>query len=412
MKYLFIVTFIIFSILESKAQSDFREGYIINNNNDTINLLIDYNGLVSSHKKCICKTNSYDKTQIYTPEDIKAYKFIDSKYYESKPIVTNKGREKFFLEYLIDGIVDIYYYRDINGGHYFVDDESGNLHELKNEEKEIIKGDIKYQKQKKEYLGVLAYTFRESPAILKKIGTVNLSHKSLINIANEYHNEICSDEECIIYQKKPPKIKSSFGFTIGLSGQSIIPTGEFSDELYFMKNSQFGFEISPSIGFYYKVNIPFVNENLYFQYEGTYSRISLKTTTSYIEPVYEMNYIDDIALTQNSFNNLGILKYEFPKGKFRPTFQIGGFINYFFKSDYSRNLEVIYSWGDTYFTEQIHDNPFSKFDYGINIGAGLRSIYLKDKELFLDFRYKRGFGLLQSIQTNTFSINIGTQIGK
>ena len=47
-----------------------------------------------------------------------------------------------------------------------------------------------------------------------------------------------------------------------------------------------------------------------------------------------------------------------------------------------------------------------------NIGAGLRSIYLKDKELFLDFRYKRGFGLLQSIQTNTFSINIGTQIGK
>jgi biotin synthase-related radical SAM superfamily protein len=42
------------------------------------------------------------------------------------------------LEYLINGIVDIYYYRDDNGEHYLVDNGSGDLLELKNEEKEII----------------------------------------------------------------------------------------------------------------------------------------------------------------------------------------------------------------------------------------------------------------------------------
>lgn len=412
MKYLFTTGFIFISILALEAQSDFRDGYFMNNNSDTIYGLIDYKGNKANSKKCIYREDTNSENQVFTPDQIKGYRFTNSKFYVSKFVDKENETEQLFLEYLINGIIDIYYYRDNKGEHYLVDNGSDNLYELKNEEKEIIIDNARYVKESKEYIGILKVTFKESPLISKRVENIGLNHKSLINIAHDYHKEVCTDEECIIYEKKLPEIKSTYGIVVGLNGISISQTGEFTDEFYYLRNSQFGFEIYPSIGFYYKVNIPFVNERLYFQYEGTYSRVNITTSNSYIEPEYNMNYLNHISLTQNAYNNLCIIKYEFPKGKIRPTFQIGGFAKYFFKTDYDRNREVQFSWGDTYFTNKTNDSPFAKFDFGINLGAGLRSIYLNDKELFLDFRYQRGFGLLQGLNTNTFLINIGFQIGK
>jgi hypothetical protein len=42
--------------------------------------------------------------------------------------------------------------------------------------------------------------------------------------------------------------------------------------------------------------------------------------------------------------------------------------------------------------------------------VGVKSFYMKDKELFLDLKYKRGFGLADQLNTNTFLLNLGIQI--
>jgi hypothetical protein len=352
MKYIVTIgIIIILSILQLKAQSDFRNGYIVKNDNDTIYGLIDYRGNKANAKKCTFIKDVNSEKQVFNPDEIKSFRFINSKHYVSKNINVGNKTEQLFLEYLINGIVDIYYYRDDNGEHYLVDNGSGDLLELKNEEKEIIIDNTRYLKESKEYIGILKVTFKESPLISKKVENIGLNHKSLINIAHDYHNEVCTDEECIIYEKKLPKVKIAYGIVVGLNGMSISQSGEFADEYYYLFDSQFEFEIFPSIGLFCKVNMPFINERLYFQYEGTYYRVNFTTFNSYIEPVYNMNYLNDISLTQNAFNSLGIIKYEFPKGKIRPTFQIGGFAKYFFKTDYERNLEVQFSWGDTYFTK-------------------------------------------------------------
>jgi hypothetical protein len=52
----------------------------------------------------------------------------------------------------------------------------------------------------------------------------------------------------------------------------------------------------------------------------------------------------------------------------------GGFARYAFPGEYERNLEIKYSWGETYRTEQFNENPFSKYDYGISCGAGLKGL--------------------------------------
>jgi hypothetical protein len=61
------------------AQSDFRNGYVITNSNDTLFGLADYKENRSNAKKCIfIKEGSSEKVE-YSPNDINAYRFLDGK---------------------------------------------------------------------------------------------------------------------------------------------------------------------------------------------------------------------------------------------------------------------------------------------------------------------------------------------
>ncbi len=410
-KYLFAIGFFFINIIGLKAQSDFRDGYIISNNNDTIQALIDYRGNKANARKCNYKLNTDSEILSFSPNEIKGYRFTNSKYYVTKTIDKENEPKQMFLEYLLNGIVDIYYYRDNSGEHYLIDNGNGKLLELKNEEK-VTMTDAQFVQNPKKYIGVLKYVFQESPSISQRVENLRLNHESLINIAHDYHVEVCGDEECIVYEKKIPKIKNTFGILLGLNGMSISQTGGFSEDLYFMEDSQFGFNIYPSVGLFYKMNMPSINERLYFQCEILYSFVKLTTTNSYFDPTYKVDYLNNIALKLNSIDSRGVIKYEFPKGKVRPTFQIGGFAKYFFKTEYNRDLDITYTWIDSFLENQNYENPFSKFDYGIVCGIGVKSFYLSDKELFLDLKYQRGFGLLKNLSSNTISFDLGFQIGK
>lgn len=417
-------TILILFIPELVAQSDFRNGYIIKNNNDTIYGLIDYRGNNASTRKCVFKADITSDEQIFTPDEIKAYRFIDGKYYVSRPVHSGNETNQMFLEYLINGIVKVYYYYEDVAEHYLIEDENDNLYELKKEEKEIFINEFspfyqqgnenrwgRYIVESKSYIGILKYIFRKSPTICKKVENISIGHNSLIRLAHDYHNEVCSGKECIIYEKKLRKIKSTFGPVIGLNGISICEVADLSEQYYYLRNSHFGVEVYPSIGLYFKTNWPFENERFYIQYEGTYSRLKLKTSNTYTVQVYQVTYNNDITLTQNIFDNLALIKYEYPRGKIKPTFQIGVFARYFFKTDYNRSWTENYFWGGSY-SYQTNINPFSKFDLGPDLGFGFKSLFFNKKEIFLDFKYQRGLKLLYGLNSNIYSVNLGFQIGK
>jgi len=394
------------------AQSDFRDGYIINTNNDTIYGLIDYKGNTINSKKCIFKKDASSPVEIFTPIDIVSYRFTNSKFYVSKKFKVENEVEQLFLEYLINGIVDIFYYRDGEGEHYFVDDGTGNLLELKNDEREIVVENTRYVRESNEHIGLLKTIFKDSPSILKRLDNVELNHKSLIKITYDYHNEVCTDKECVIYEKKLPSSKVDFGMLIGFNVMSISQATDLKDDHYYIEGSQFGFKAFPSIGVYFKKNMSNFNERLYFQYEGIYSRANLYTSNSYTDPLYSFNFLNNIDLTQNIFNNRLLIKYEIPKMKLKPTLQIGGFVNYYFITDYFRDEEVLFSWGDVYSSNESDESPFLKYDYGLSVGIGLTVAYINEKELFVDLRYQRGFGLLNGLNTNLYMMNFGFQLSK
>ena len=158
----------IFLFLQCYSQADFRKGFVILNNNDTISGLIRNGSKKENSLKCVFIQNTESDKTIYYPDNIKTYRFTDGKYYVSRKIKSS-DTEKIFLEFLFDGISDLYYYSDNLGDHYLIEKYGTDLKELKNEIKIVtaIKEQagvssayssatpVKYEKESKEYIGVL-----------------------------------------------------------------------------------------------------------------------------------------------------------------------------------------------------------------------------------------------------------------
>ena len=85
-----IILFIALSIhmFQVKSQTDFRPGYVIKNEGDTVYGVIDYRGDQLMSKVCKFK-NSNNKLFSYSPFDIQSFRFVDGKYYVSSVSYTH-----------------------------------------------------------------------------------------------------------------------------------------------------------------------------------------------------------------------------------------------------------------------------------------------------------------------------------
>ena len=76
----FIITLFFIIPFYVSSQPDFRPGFVITNSNDTVYGTIDYRGdLMMGH---ICRFKDKNDTLTdFSPNDIAAFRFIDSKFY-------------------------------------------------------------------------------------------------------------------------------------------------------------------------------------------------------------------------------------------------------------------------------------------------------------------------------------------
>lgn len=304
------------------AQTDFRPGYIVKASGDTIFGQIDYRGdlLMSS----VCRFKGSDSTIIeYSPFDIVGFRFIDSKYFISEKI----NEKKVFLEYLIKGKVNIYYMRDDNGDHYFLDKEGLGLIELPYQE------GIKYVDGKqvffetKLHIGILNYYMQDAPEIQNQIQTIKKpGHQYLIQLAEDYHNAVCLDEKCIIYAKSIPFIKILPEITFGVTIYSNVE--DLENKIY----------IQP--GLIGHLWMPRSSEKMYFRTGMLFSRLDYGTIKcNYFKIPCQLEYIN-------------------PKGIFKPRIAYG--FNFYIPGYYSVSLNV---GGNLKLSEQLYLGATTDFEF-------------------------------------------------
>jgi hypothetical protein len=394
------------------SQADFRKGFIITTHADTVYGLIDYKGNKINAEECRFRKSADDDITVYTPEQILGYRYENSKFFVSK-LVERKTTKRYFLEYLINGTVDIYFFRDSDGDHYYLDSGDGVLSELPDGNVEVFKDGERLVKKNTKYIGMLRAAFRESPTIARKAEKLELNHKDLIGIAKEYHTEVCSTESCIIYEKSLPRKIRSIGLVAAFNSYSFkAPTIPYPYDFRFIDGMKFDRIYYPSVGLFYRSTIPALNEKLYISWEATIQsrKISGTNTDHSAGKFVEDKYF--LTLRQIVMNNTFAVGYQAPQGKIRPTVHVGGFLETFLKGNYQLKYTRTYQQSNVVTSSIDNEMIFSDSDFGLVFGAGIFSILPNQKHIIIDARYQLGKGVSMSgYLMNTSSIALLVRLG-
>lgn len=358
-----LILFFVCCFLGLQAQTNFLPGVIITNEGDTLHGLLDYRSVARNAHKCEFMQEGSDNVQEFLPFSIKGYRFKDGKYFVSREVDVNGKKTPLFLEYLVHGICDLYFFGDGIWYHYFLEKADGQLFELTNEEKKVQLNGKTYLRSDKKYIGVMKYAFADCPQLMPMINRAELNHESLIDIVKKYHELMCDDFRCILYQKQLPAVRVKLGASVGLHSSFL----EFNNNDK-MECLDFGTTYYPALEVMLNTALPRVSEKLSLQLSGEISGPNFHGTGFYAPLAAN----EDLKLNILLLKGKAGLQYTWPKGRFRPTILVGGHYARVTNTD-ARFVQVSIYENNVY-TSETKDVPLPKIMKGLNAELGINCV--------------------------------------
>lgn len=318
-KLVLVFLFILILAPSLSAQFGFSSGYVIEKSGDTLRGMIKRGRLQKMSENCFFRKDKNATTQEFDPNEIQGFKFDEGKFFLSKSIVLNGKEKRIFLEFLVNGEVDLFIYRNGRKRNYYVEDKKGKIYPLLNTEVIVqYEGGSRLEDQE-EFKTVLNNVFNDAPELSEKLEDTDLRLKILMDITEEYHNIVCDEYNCINYRAEVPT-----NHYVG------IITGVGYSELKTQNNPYFGYfdarnqDRNPIIAvgvLYSKVNTFGFIEGLNFNAQVDYQKARYSSRV--------------LALDVNSLSIPLYFTYNISNGPLKPTIGFGVRNNFFIKNEAS-----------------------------------------------------------------------------
>jgi hypothetical protein len=366
----------------SFSQTDFRNGYVITNDYDTLFGIVDYRENARAFKSCDIKVSKDQNTITYKPGSIVGYGFENDRFFQSREIsIKNQPLQIAFLEVIVSGHLSLYKFEDT----YFVEKDHDGLQQLINETKQVsVKGKdvLKKTNQHIRTITMLAFDCVEIRARLQKI---KLREQDLTSLIEDYNR--CKGRSSVTFKAKKPWAKAIIGLTAGLNISHL----KFENTRgYEHLAGDFKVSKAPMIGVPIDILFPRLSERISFHCDLLYLTSNYYSFTVYdrTSPV-ERNYVT-IELQQIKAP-VG-LRYTFPKREFTPYFNAGisGTIHLRSKSKWVEEVVVSNSVVNTHESEAL---ALKNKQYGIWAGFGLVKSINNNLNGFFELRYERTNGV-------------------
>jgi len=343
MKKFYILLFLSFFTLsiQAIAQNDFRQGFIVTLQNDTIRGQIDFTSKKNSYKQCrFKKDNELTK---YTPSELKSYAFIEDRTFMSGIMPDS------FVEILIRGDLSLYKKNRV----YYLKKTQGNVHiltdgkRLDNEEMDLIATNLRWR-------GTLTYILSDSELSNINPKHYKLSEKYLTELIKKYNTR--KGNKSTVYKKNKQWQKVSYGFISGIQKETISPK-EYRD----VNKSQFASNYhtnSVHLGMIMNISSPRFSENLSLQPEIHFSQTDIASTRA------EKIDFADFALhhdTRIKYTTLSVpvsVKYTFPQKKWSWYMQAGFSFEHNFNTEFTQSTKQV---------EGSDVRVFKENDWGLSI---------------------------------------------
>ena len=382
----------LFTIISFSGFSQFKEGFIIKNNNDTISGYINFEGSLLNSDHCAFELQLNSDVKIYKPGDIKAFRFINSKYFVTREILVNNMPQKVFLEWLIQGRASILTYtQSVSDIRYFLLLEDGSLIELTNTIQEIDADDKHYIRDNKEYVNILEFYFRDCPSLQSRIETVPFDSRSLIKITKDYHDRTCKTGDCIIFEDRDRKLKFDFGISADFLNSSLRLNNAVPEKVSVSNTIGYGLAINitnlPLLSPKFSARMNILFQNSLFKYDTTGSIFKFKD-----DRIYKINYVR-IPLQVN---------YSFSQKKLNPYISLGISLNLRFAAkEYDQTLINVIR-NEFIFREDLGIKPFQ---FGLNSGLGLNYIISPGLKILFGYDFEFSPRFFGTVNDYSFNMN-------
>jgi hypothetical protein len=191
----------------SYAQVNPKQGFIINNQNDTIYGTIDYLSDRKCANECRFLPNGESSYKTYLPGEIKGYRFADNGvFYVTKTFAVDSGEKTFFAEYLLEGGVSLFRYSEGDNDYFFFIGEDGKVATVKNDGSYSKAASDEYTRNKqatlkRKALGEVSQVFSESNKALHDLWIKDINAKNLTQITHDYDMEYCTSAgDCVVFR--------------------------------------------------------------------------------------------------------------------------------------------------------------------------------------------------------------------
>src|SRR5688572_15155989 len=188
MKKVIIFSLFLLFTFQVQAQKDFRRGYLVNLQGDTLKGELNYKGDIKSALECQFRATATAKEEVFKPQELLGYGFTGGKFYESKkakivkrfldrnekvaeaPVTGNDSVN--FMEVMVKGYGTLYFMKDADSQPHFF------LQKGKNAVQELVyvlgvvtdpATGIKRPYQSKLYVGTLKVAFADCALIWQQV---------------------------------------------------------------------------------------------------------------------------------------------------------------------------------------------------------------------------------------------------
>jgi hypothetical protein len=362
--------FLFLSLSFCYGQKNLKPGYIIDLKYDTVRGFVDFRNDILSSSKCVFYDSEKSQPKIWLPGEISAYRIDESRFYISKQIKSGTVEKTVFLEFLVKGITSLYYLKTDTAERYFI--QKGNeLYELNNNVSIIKQGNDEYFKPSNQYKGLMRVIYSDSKEIVPEINNARFDKASMMKLSEKYHSLVCTDMECIVYEKDKKGVLVNFGPVVRYEIKN-------STNRDLLAKFKFNTGHILLVGFAANLNIIAINDKFNVAIEGMFRKENYESryTSSNLDG-YD-NY--SVNLKKTGIQTNIIFKYRYPKGKIRPSFGIGPELNIITsqKSDY---LKETFNLAGDLLKKLSRTGMFNyKYEIGFSGNAGL--YYMLKKNMF------------------------------
>ena len=389
-KCLLVLT-VLLSFHNVACAQDFRPGYVIPHEGDTVKGLVRYNPGKRSLRMVKFKATRHASKQTYTPDRLNGYGIYGDHHYISVTLPERKD-EKIFARVLASGDITL-----LRTGKQFLmkADSIQNLPppvriRMTVGNSEMLRTDLPY-------VQVLNMTMAECGTVADQVG---YNEKELTQLFDAFN--LCKDRKYKPFRRKP----------IAQTGFNAFATYLYSD--MFLKYDHASMRPSTFMGYGMGVDFssPRINDKMFLSLDFAYADIFYQGSVD--GPIGSYYRREDIFMDFTCLRFTGAFRYNLMEASRTPYFKIG-FSQYSVLSHDIHSIVEEESRDGVVKTSEVPGSYDTKNPKGVYVGIGYQQTIKKKFRLFAEARYESMEGFIgTAIQSfselKNYSIAIGVRL--